>query len=122
MCLNSQPVGNTGGYSYLYAVPAVLKYQKNEYAKQIRKDYENGLVKEKRSNMREYALRTDGCTNTITTVQKDNYVVVGAAMRGRYDDLGHIKQNIESNNMEISNSITTVQKDYLVIEIENKEK
>lgn len=24
--------------------------------------------------MREYTVRTDGCCNTITTVQKDNYI------------------------------------------------
>lgn len=24
--------------------------------------------------MREYTFRTDGCSNTITTVQKDNYI------------------------------------------------
>lgn len=24
--------------------------------------------------MREYTFRTDGCVNTITTVQKDNYI------------------------------------------------
>lgn len=25
--------------------------------------------------MREYTIRTDGCCNTLTTVQKDNYIV-----------------------------------------------
>lgn len=25
--------------------------------------------------MREYTVRTDGCCNTITTVQKDNYIL-----------------------------------------------
>lgn len=63
-------------------MPAVLKYQRTEYAKQIRKDYESGRIKERRCNLREYTLRTDGCCNTITTVQKDNYIVIGAAMRG----------------------------------------
>lgn len=120
MCLLSQPVGNNGGNSYLYAVgaamrgrynddnttsqkietradeisnalttiqkdsliiegkkilPAALKYQRTEYAKKIRKDYENGKVKERRCNMREYTLRDDGFANTLTTVTKDNYVI-----------------------------------------------
>ena len=56
-------------------LPAVLKYQRTEYAKKIRKDYESGKVKERRCNMREYALRDDGLSNTITTVTKDNYVI-----------------------------------------------
>jgi hypothetical protein len=42
----------------------------------IRKDYENGKIKEKRCNMREYTIREDGCCNTLTTVQKDNYILV----------------------------------------------
>lgn len=51
-----------------------LKYQRTEYAKKIRKEYEAGKIKERRCNMREYTFRIDGCSNTITTVQKDNYI------------------------------------------------
>lgn len=54
--------------------PCVLKYQRTEYAKKIRKQYEAGLIQERRCNMREYTLRTDGIANTLTTVSKDNYV------------------------------------------------
>lgn len=53
-----------------------LKYERTEYAKKIRKAYEAGLIKERRCNLRRYTLRTDGLSNTITTVQKDNYIVV----------------------------------------------
>ena len=53
----------------------VLRYERNEYAKTIRKDYELGNIKERRCNMREYGLRNDGCCNTISTVQKDNYIL-----------------------------------------------
>ena len=63
MCLNAQPVGNAGGYSYLYAV--------------------------------------------------------GCAMRGRYNSENKTKQKIEINNEEISNSITTMQKDSMVVEVMN---
>lgn len=59
MCLLSQPVGNAGGFSYLYAV--------------------------------------------------------GAAMRGRYNSNGKTEQKIEVRNDELSNAITTVQKDSLVV-------
>jgi hypothetical protein len=57
-------------------LPTALKYQRTEYAKKIRKDYEAGKIKERRCNMREYTLRDDGLCNTITTVTKDNYIVV----------------------------------------------
>ena len=52
-----------------------LCYQRNEYAKSIRKDYETGNIKERRCNMRDYTVRDDGCCNTLTTVQKDNYIL-----------------------------------------------
>lgn len=69
-------------------LPAALKYQRTEYAKKIRKDYESGKIKERRCNMREYTFRTDGICNTITTVLKDNYIAVGVAMQGRYNSDG----------------------------------
>lgn len=53
-----------------------LKYQRTEYAKKIRKQYEAGRFKERRCNMREWTVRTDGLCNTITTVTKDNYILV----------------------------------------------
>lgn len=65
--------------------------------------------------MREYTTRSDDCTNTITTVQKDNYILcIGAAIRGRY--IGdRINQQLELNGEEVCNAITTVQKDSLVL-------
>lgn len=67
MCLLSQPVGNAGGNSYLYAV-------------------------------------TDNKVGVVTS----------AAMRGRYNKLGEVEQNIEVSNREYANAITTVQKDSLI--------
>ncbi len=54
---------------------AVLRQVRTEYGKQIRKAYENGEINEKRSNIRELSPRDDGITNTLTTVQKDNYLL-----------------------------------------------
>ena len=54
---------------------AVLRHERTEYGKQIRKAYENGEITEKRSNIRELSPRDDGITNTLTTVQKDNYLL-----------------------------------------------
>lgn len=43
------------------------------------------------------------------------YIAVGAAMRGRYNSEGKIEQKIEVRDDELSNAITTVQKDSLVV-------
>lgn len=53
----------------------ILKYQRNEYGKRIRKAYEAHEVKEKRGRMKEIVPRSDGLCNTITTVSKDNLVL-----------------------------------------------
>lgn len=53
----------------------VLKYERTEYAKAIRKYYEKGIMHEKRCNMRRFTLSEDVC-NTITSVEKDNYILV----------------------------------------------
>lgn len=55
--------------------PAALRPERTEYGKQIRKAYENGEISEKRSNMCKLIPRDDGITNTLTTVQKDNYIL-----------------------------------------------
>lgn len=54
--------------------PQVLRAERTEYGRAIRKQYESGEVEEKIGNMREMKPRTDGVANTITTVLKDNYV------------------------------------------------
>lgn len=55
--------------------PQVLRAERTDYGKKIRKQYEAGEVYEKIGNMREMMPRTDGISNTITTIQKDNYVM-----------------------------------------------
>ena len=55
--------------------PAVLTPKRTEYGKAIRKAYESGEVWESRHNMTTLEPRTDGISNTLTTVQKDNYVM-----------------------------------------------
>lgn len=57
---------------------------------------------------------------TLTTSPQQAVVVMeehyAAAMRGRYDSNGKVQQQLEISDREISNSITTVQKDSLVKE------
>jgi len=54
---------------------ACLSPKRTEYGKEIRKEYEAGLVEEKRKNIQQLEPRTDGKTNTITSVQKDNLIL-----------------------------------------------
>ena len=48
-----------------------IKFERNEYAKKIRKSYEHGLIKERRCNMKQVT----GITNTLSTVLKDNLLL-----------------------------------------------
>jgi len=59
----------------------ILRYERTEYGKEIRKDYESGRVKEKIGNMRVPVPREDGISNTLTTVQKDNHLLEGIRVR-----------------------------------------
>lgn len=54
------------------AEPNVLTPKRTEYGKAMRKDYEAGNIQESRHKMTQLEPRTDGVSNTITTVQKDN--------------------------------------------------
>ena len=52
---------------------AILRQERNEYAKRVRKLYEwGGVLKERRKDMKKMSVRKDGISNTITSVTKDN--------------------------------------------------
>lgn len=53
-----------------------LTPKRTEYGKQIRKEYEARIVKEQRKNIQQLEPREDRKTNCLTTVQKDNLVLV----------------------------------------------
>ena len=53
----------------------ILRYERTDYAKRIRKDYESKRIKERRCNMRKWGIRRDGLSNTLSIVQKDNYLL-----------------------------------------------
>lgn len=80
--------------------PQVLRAERTEYGKAIRKQYEAGEVDEKIGNMREMKPRTDGVSNTITTLLKDNYVAEPIV----YDDYNsRISSNQDAINTLTSN-------------------
>ena len=58
--------------------PQVLKRERTEFGKAVRKQYESGETDLKRDDVLQYVPRNDGISNTITTVTKDNYVVEGS--------------------------------------------
>lgn len=69
--------------------------------------------------------KEDGTSNTLATVQKDNYLIEPCicASRGRNPENpsdrtagADVEQRIELGSAETSNTLTTVQKDNLVIE------
>ena len=106
--------------------PQVLTLKRTEYGKQIRKDYENHNIYEHRANMTELRPREDGILNTLTSVQKDNYILennYSCASRGRNPDNPsdrragiETEQRLEIHDDGISNCLTSVQKDSLVME------
>lgn len=59
----------------------------------------------------------DDYVPTLRSQRSGLKVVVGAAMRGRYNSDGKTEQNMEVNNEEVSNALTIVQKDSLVVEM-----
>ena len=54
----------------------VLRNVRNEYGKEIRKDYEAGNMNISRHEFLEHEIREDGVTNTLDSVQKDNLVAI----------------------------------------------
>lgn len=62
----------------------VLTPKRTEYGKQIRKAYESGQIQESRHNMTELEPRQDNISNTLTTVQKDNMVLIKQATKQGY--------------------------------------
>lgn len=55
--------------------PNVLTPKRTEEAKLLRKDYENHRINIQRKYMQQMETRTDGVSNTITSVQKDNMLL-----------------------------------------------
>ena len=62
----------------------VLRLVRNDYGKKIRKLYENGEIKKPWSKMKQLEPRPDNLCNTISTISKDNYVLVREATKSGY--------------------------------------
>ena len=55
----------------------VLRNVRTDYGKQIRKAYESGDLKISRHKFLAYEIKKDGCSNTLSSVEKDNYLALG---------------------------------------------
>lgn len=64
--------------------PQVLRLVRNEHGKKIRKQYESGELVEPWGLMKQYEPRTDGVSNTVSTVLKDNILLVKEATKTGY--------------------------------------
>ena len=98
-----------------------IRMVRTEECKALRKQYENHEIHHGFNEHRKPELRKDGVTNTLSTVQKDNYICV--AMRGRNPTNPsdrtqgiELEQTLEVNQNGTSNCLTSVQKDNLVLE------
>lgn len=78
-----------------------LTPNRTEYGKSIRKDYEAGKIKEKRRNIQRLEPRSDGKTNCLTSIQKDNLIC--QMHRGKKSRPERI-YNIEGNAPTIGNN------------------
>ena len=54
----------------------VSKYERTDYGKQVRKDYESKKLKLCRSQIRHLTFKESSISNTLTTVQKDNMIAI----------------------------------------------
>lgn len=104
--------------------PTALRMVRTEAGKALRKAYEAHEIECGFNEHRKAEPRTDGCSNTLSTVQKDNYIMepIIGAIRGRNPDNPsdrsagcQTRQRLEVGGT-ISNALTTVQKDNVVVE------
>ena len=54
---------------------AILRQERTAFGKRIRSSYERKEIALKRMDMKEYKPRTDGISNTLTGVTKDNMLI-----------------------------------------------
>ena len=67
--------------------PVCLNKKRNELGRQIRKEYEAGTVKARRSDLVDYSPRQDDKTGTITTVQRDNLILQNSHLQKNLTDV-----------------------------------
>lgn len=82
--------------------PQVLTPKRTEFGKAIRKKYESHEIEMSRHYMQKLEPRTDGVSNTLTSVQKDNYLAIPEATSKGYAEA----YEGDSVNLAVPNSKT----------------
>lgn len=103
--------------------PNVLVAKRTEYGKMVRKAYEMGELKESRHNMTQLEPRNDGISNTLTSVQKDNYVLeLKKEALGNYKPSGYECEQIRSIDGNSTSSAVLIQyNDYRIRKLTPRE-
>lgn len=86
----------------MVAEPQVLTPKRTEFGKAIRKQYESHEIEMSRHYMQKLEPRTDGISNTLTSVQKDNYLAIPEATSKGYAEA----YEGDSVNLAVPNSKT----------------
>lgn len=96
--------------------PVCLNKQRNELGRQIRKEYEAGTVKARRSDLVDYAPREDDKTGTITTVQSDNLILSNNHLQKNLTDVDGKANSFlaTSHKGAWANGMTLVEKGYRI--------
>ena len=82
--------------------PQVLTRKCTEFGKAIRKQYESHEIEMSRHDTTSMEPRTDGVSNTLTSVQKDNYLAIPETTKQGYAEA----HEGDSVNLAVPNSTT----------------
>lgn len=91
----------------MVAEPVCLRYERTEEGKKLRKQYEAGQIRCGFNEHRVLAPRTDGKTNTISTITKDN-IVVEPVRVGTYPSEAKNKESKQYRIYDIDGKSTTL--------------
>lgn len=83
----------------------VLRNVRTEYGKEIRKDYEDGKIDISRHDFLASEVREDGITNTLSTVQKDNQLVVKVSEAAK-QGYAECRVGVDTVNLSVPGSKT----------------
>lgn len=97
----------TTSYMPKIAEPVCLRYERTEEGKKLRKQYEAGQIRCGFNEHRVLAPRTDGKTNTISTITKDN-IVAEPVRVGTYPSEAKNKESKQYRIYDIDGKSTTL--------------
>lgn len=93
-----------------------LNKKRNELGRQIRKEYEAGTIKARRSDLVDYAPREDDKTGPITTVQSDNLILQNSHLQKNLTEVDGKANSFlaTSHKGAWANGMTLVEKGYRI--------